>query len=332
MKYSTPHRLVFTEKQKVELESFELPGLESDEVLVRTERSLMSTGTENIVFNRLFDPGTHWDRWVKYPFYPGYASSGVVEAVGEGVDTHKPGDRVAWRARHRSHMVMKADEVYPMPDSVSFEDAPWFALAKIAFNGAYMANYKLGEDVVIIGAGPIGQMTLRWARAAGARRPIVIDPVPQREKMAINGGASAYLTMPADQALEKVKEILGGKQPEVVIDTTGHEAVFPSALALVADMGRVIVLGDTGRPTKQCLTSDVIKRGVHIIGAHDCFQFPEWTQGTIAELFFGMIVDGRINLEGINTHLFEPENCMSAYGIANSDRANTMGIQFNWAD
>jgi len=96
----------------------------------------MSTGTENIVFNRLFDPGTHWDHWVSYPFYPGYATAGVVESVGEGVNTRKPGDRVFHRAGHCSHAVVKESECFLLPDSLPSEEVVWCALARIAFVGA----------------------------------------------------------------------------------------------------------------------------------------------------------------------------------------------------
>jgi hypothetical protein len=43
--------------------------------------SLMSTRTENIAFNRLLEAGSHWDRWVKCPFYPGYSAVGVVDSI-----------------------------------------------------------------------------------------------------------------------------------------------------------------------------------------------------------------------------------------------------------
>src|SRR5438552_17204505 len=99
-------RLVFTGKQQVRLEAFNLDPPKDNEVLVRTHFSLMSTGTENIVFNRLFDPGTHWDRWVKYPFYPGYASVGIVEATGANVAAVQVGDRVGFRQGHRSHAIV----------------------------------------------------------------------------------------------------------------------------------------------------------------------------------------------------------------------------------
>src|SRR6202012_5982286 len=104
---SNARRIVFTGKQQVHLETFEVGDPGPGDVRVRMTLSLMSTGTENIVFNRLFDPGTHWDNWVKYPFYPGYCAVRVVEAVGPDVTRLKVGDRVATRCSHRSHDIRR---------------------------------------------------------------------------------------------------------------------------------------------------------------------------------------------------------------------------------
>src|SRR5690606_5149264 len=101
-----------------------------------------STGTENIVFNRLFDPGTHWDRWVQYPFHPGYSATGVVEAVGEGVNSLSVGDSVASRTGHSSRVVADETAFFPIPEGIPLENAAWFALAKIAFHGAMAADYQ----------------------------------------------------------------------------------------------------------------------------------------------------------------------------------------------
>ncbi len=72
----THKRLVFNKKQKVELEEYNIPVLKNNQIGIKNLYSLMSTGTENIVYNCDFAPGTHWDAWVKYPFYPGYACVG----------------------------------------------------------------------------------------------------------------------------------------------------------------------------------------------------------------------------------------------------------------
>ena len=323
-------RLVFPGKQHVEIESFDpgQPGV--GEVLIRTHLSLMSTGTENIVYNRLFDPGTHWDNWVKYPFYPGYSSVGVVETLGEGVTHLKVGQRIAYRPGHRSHGIEKAANCYPLPDGVPFEQAVWFALAKITFHGAHAADYRLGDSVLIIGAGPIGQMSIRWARAAGCTSIIVVDTAKHRMPLAKAGGATALITAPIAEAREAILAAGGGKLSRVVIDSTGNAAVFTAALSLTANHGKVVIMGDTGTPAQQALTSDVIMRGLNIVGAHDGHNSADWNAGTITQLFLNLVDSGRYPMEGLTSHVFAPEKCAEAYATANRDRASTMGLLFDW--
>ena len=325
-----PCRVVFTAKQKVVLEQVALAEPQSGEVRVRSMYSLMSTGTENIVFNQLYEPGSHWDRWVKHPFYPGYSLVGEVESVGANVTSLKVGDRVVARAGHGSHQIKPADQLGKIPAGVNPKDAAWFALAKIAAMGAKAAEYKLGDDVLIIGAGPIGQMTLRWARAAGAESITVVDPVSMRLELATRGGATTVISAPIDKATDEVKAAHNGQLPRLVIDTTGNEHVFVSALALAARFGRVVVLGDTGSPTRQHLTSDVITRGVTVIGAHDGLEDGAWNAQRIYRLFFSMVKSGRFDLTGLITHTFAPNDVQKAYEIANTRRGETMGIVFDW--
>ncbi|WP_169809657.1 zinc-dependent alcohol dehydrogenase [Terrimicrobium sacchariphilum] len=331
MTSASPSRLVFTGRQQVSLESFTLPELKPAEVRLRIERTLMSTGTENIVFNRHFDPGTHWDRWVKYPFYPGYTAVGVVEAVGSEVTALQPGDRVASRTGHASAVNAKASECFPIPAVLDWDEAVWFSLAKIAFHGASVARYTLGDSVLIIGAGPIGQMSTRWARAAGCASIIVADAVPDRMALASAGGASATIVGPIAEAKDAVVAACGGHLPRVVIDSTGNAAVFSAALSLAADRGTVVVLGDTGQPGSQTLTSDVIMRGLTIVGAHDGHNTTAWNNQSITELFFTLAATGRFPLDGLNTHRFTPAQCEEAYAVANRARARTMGIVFDWS-
>jgi 2-desacetyl-2-hydroxyethyl bacteriochlorophyllide A dehydrogenase len=325
-------RLVFPGKQQVQIETFDLDAPGKGQVRVRIYLSLMSTGTENIVYNRHFDPGTHWDNWVRYPFYPGYSSVGTIEAVGEDVTSLKVGQRVAVRPGHRSHDVTSADSCMPIGDGIPFEQAVWFALAKITFLGACAAGYSLGDSVMIIGAGPIGQMSLRWARAAGAESLIMVDTAEHRMPLAQAGGATSVITLPIAEAGDAVLAAGGGTLPRVVIDSTGNAAVFAAALGLVRRFGKVVLQGDTGSPARQALTPDVIMKGLTIVGAHDSHETPEWNGSAIARLFFNLIATGRFPLEGLTSHVFKPEQCAEAYATANRDRATTMGILFDWVD
>ncbi|MBA2482052.1 MAG: zinc-binding alcohol dehydrogenase [Planctomycetes bacterium] len=323
-------RLVFTGKQVVRYETFDAPEPGAGSVAVQTLCSLMSTGTEGIVFERRFDPGTHWDRWVRYPFYPGYAS--IARVTGAPAGSHLAvGQRVALRAPHASHHVVREDECVPVPDGIDDRSASWFALAKIAFMGARAAQYAIGDSVAIIGAGPIGQMSVRWASALGARTIVSIDTVDSRLELAKRGGATTTIAKPIRDAIAHLAGCADGDRPRVVIDGTGHAEVFGAALEAVRDQGRVVVLGDTGSPAKQALSSHVILRGLTIVGAHDGLRDAHWSPDRICRYFFELALSKRFDLSGLVTHVFDPKDCEKAYGTASSRRGETMGILFDWS-
>ena len=303
--------------------------LEPGMARVETHVSLISTGTETIVLGRKFAPGTHWDKWVKYPFYPGYSAVGRVVEVSEGADPALVGRMVAARKGHGAAHDVKATECHVVPEGLAASDAVWFALAKIAFMGVKAGEVRLGSRVLVIGGGPIGQMAVRWCAAAGAERVVMVDMMAERLKYAVDGGASEVFGKGIDSDMEGILTACGGK-PQIVIDSTGNERVFHSALGAVADRGTLVVLGDTGTPGGQSLTGDVITRGLKIVGAHDCHCDTEWSEGRIVQLFFTLLSRGRIKMEGMNTHSFTPEQAREAYDTAETRRSETMGIIFDW--
>jgi 2-desacetyl-2-hydroxyethyl bacteriochlorophyllide A dehydrogenase len=297
------------------------------EVRLRSRYTLMSTGTEGTAFGGRFAPGTHWAGFIRYPFQPGYSCLGIVESVGAGVDSVMPGERVVARAPHVSHAVVAADRCTRVPDGLADEQAVWFALAKIAFVGVHVGHVRPGSRVLIAGAGPIGQMAVRWAAAAAAAEVTVVDTARVRLGHAERGGATRVLDLPLDEA------DLAGGAPEVVIDSTGNPAVLPAALRTAADRGQVVLLGDPGAPAEQRLTSDVMIRGVTIAGAHDSYTVgdPRWDNDrAIVRLFFRLAATGRFPLDGLLTHRFAPQECQAAYDLAAGARADTMGIVFDW--
>ena len=322
-------QVIFTGKSQVELTENELPDLESNQVLVRTEVSLMSTGTENICFNRLFSPGSHFDKWVKYPHHPGYSTVGVIEAIGSAVQTAKIGDRVGHRRGHASHHILDDDSLYPVPESVPSEYAAWFALAHITHNGARCIRYQVGDKVAVIGAGPIGQMSLRWALARGVDQVVVVDSMESRLEIAKKGGATFTLGASISESKVEIERLLGGL-PDVIVDATGHPQVFEAVLGIVKNQGKVLLIGDTGTPAEQRLTPDVVTRALTVQGAHDSTVFPDIDRQGIAQLYFNLLSSGRFSMDGMNTHFFEPEDAKEAYRIANECREQTMGIFFRW--
>jgi len=330
--------ILFTGKDQVQvIDEDPLPPPGPGEIQMQTTRTLISTGTEGIVLGRKFSPGTHYDNWVKYPFRPGYSHVGRVSAIGEGVSEFHVGDGVATRGSHTSAVNVQAIHAVRIPDGVSDDDATWTALGKIAQIGVRAAEHRMGDSVVVIGLGLLGQLVLQYVRLMGASDIIAIDPAQMRLKMAAAHGATATLAVSANDAEDEVKRLTKGRGPRVVYDVTGHPAVFPAALRLCADLGRVVLLGDTGTPEAQHLTPDIIRRGLTIVGAHDRHAPAdptagvEWDARRTFELFLKFIARGQIRVSDMVTDRFKPDQAAQAYAMLEKERERAMGVIFEWA-
>lgn len=321
-------RIAFTGKNELVLEDFTPGPPGPDEVALETLYSLVSTGTESTCLNRHFESGTHWDRWVQYPFYPGYTVVGRVTHVGQAVTNIKVGHRVCTRLPHCSAGVVPADSCVPVPDQVPDPLAPWAKLAQIAFTGVRAADYRIADTVLVIGAGPIGQMSVRWAHVAGVEAVAIVDLISQRLTLAKKSGASIQTLDHLPSDANTYRELLEGSLPTCVIDTTGNPVVLPHALGAVRNRGRVVLLGDTGMFHSQHLTSDVVTRGVTIVGVHHTSGLPELA--AVYRYFFKLLLEGRFSMSGMNTHEFSPQDCREAYDLVNTSRGETMGILFKW--
>jgi threonine dehydrogenase-like Zn-dependent dehydrogenase len=174
-------------------------------------------------------------------------------------------------------------------------------------------------------------MAIRWAKVAGVKCIAVVDLSAFRLEHAVQGGATEALCGDVVQHLAAIRRMNDGKGPMLVVDTTGNPAVFQAALSVAAVFGKVVLLGDTGFPGKQCLTSDVMTKGLTIQATHDSQDRDGWTQRGIDSLFFRCVQDGRFDLSGLMTHTFLPAECEQAYALAEQQREQAMGILFDWA-
>jgi 2-desacetyl-2-hydroxyethyl bacteriochlorophyllide A dehydrogenase len=329
-------QIVFTGQDRVELSTELVAEPGPGEVLVRAGQTLISSGTEGIALGRLFSAGTHWDRWVRYPFHPGYSMAGRVVTVGPGVTALSEGDRVALRRPHQQYVAVAASAVTRIPDGVSDEDATWFGLATIVQNGVRRAEHALGESVAVIGLGPLGQLAVQYLRLLGARQVIAVDPAAQRLELAQAHGATDIVGAGVAEASATVLRLTEGQGVDAVYDVTGAPGVFPAALGLLRRFGRLVLLGDTGTPEEQHLTGDVVTRGLHIVGAHDSNPPAEstdhayWSHPRMTELFFIYLLRRDMRVDDLITHRFAPHQAPEAYSLLRERRATTMGVVFDW--
>jgi 2-desacetyl-2-hydroxyethyl bacteriochlorophyllide A dehydrogenase len=132
--------------------------------------------------------------------------------------------------------------VYRLPNHVSYAQA---AMVEPLANGMHMARLAPAsyQDVVVIGAGTLGLMTLQAYKATGARRVVVLDRAADRLAVATRLGADATGNTADSDAGAVVSGALAGAQPSIVVDAVGHTVTRQQALALVAPRGTVVLLG-----------------------------------------------------------------------------------------
>ena len=345
--------ILFTAKDKAELVEETQPVAAHGEVVVRLVRSCISSGTERANVTGVPDGATgifgdEGDMRVTFPRRGGYSSSGVIESVGEGVTTVRPGDRVAmsW-SWHKQFMSLPENQVYPIPDGVSFQDAAFAHIATFPSAAIRKCRLEFGEPAIVMGQGVLGQLAVKLLKAAGAAPVIAADPIPAKRREALALGADfAFDPLAADFAAQ-VKAVtesdrrthMGRKSDagaKVAIEVTGNGAALNSVLDAVAPFARVALLGCTRNSDFTVnYYRKVHAQGVMLIGAHTMAR-PDaessngwWTTRDDAKTFLKMLSLGRISLDGFVAEVHSPDECGEVYERLAAGGAFPV-VQFDW--
>ena len=163
--------IVFVRKDVAELVDRPVPEPDAGEVRVRLVRSCISSGTERANLIGVPDCGVgifNAGDGVTWPRQSGYSSSGVVDKVGDGVTSLKPGDRVSlsWSV-HARYVVVPAVNAYPVLDGVSLEHAALAHIATFPLAAIRKCRLELGEGAIVMGQGILGQLAVLLLKAAG---------------------------------------------------------------------------------------------------------------------------------------------------------------------
>lgn len=251
------------------------PQIGPTEVLVRTSRSLVSSGTERAVrelasagllqkakarpdlvkqvLQRALTEGprataTAVQAKLSDEMPLGYSGVGVVEEAGEHVDARiRPGMRVATAsAGHGSMQVVPSLLAVPVPDGVSDAEAAFGAVGAIALQGLRRADLQPGSVVAVVGLGLVGQLTARMAVASGLR-VIGIDVRQANVDLAVEHGAEAFVEA-GEATTERILALTEGRGVDSVLVTAATKSSDPMLHAAhrTMDGGSIVVVGDVG--------------------------------------------------------------------------------------
>lgn len=204
------------------------------------------------------------------PFVPGAEYSGVVQAVGDGVQHLQVGQHVAVigaAGGFATHALAPAAQCLPLPADVPFEHAAAFAFTYGTTHHALIdrAALKAGETVLVLGAaGGVGTSAIQVAKAAGAR---VIAGVSSDEKAAFCRalGADETLNYSTEDVRERLKAITQGRGPDVVYDPVGGDLAEP-VFRSIAWRGRYLVIGFAGGGIPALPWNLALLKGASVVG------------------------------------------------------------------
>ena len=249
-----------------------------------------------------------WDAWaqgaVDAPLIPGHEFSGVVVALGDGVDSVAVGDHVSGEGHivcgscrnclaGRKHLcirtiglgvnrdgafaefvVMPAGNVWKQPADLDLDLAAIFDPFGNAVHTA-LSFPLVGEDVLITGAGPIGLMALKVARHAGARYIVVTDVQPARLALAREMGADLAIDV-STETIASAQQRLGMREGfDVALEMSGHASALPDIVANLNHGGRIAVLGLPSQPVSLDWAK-VVSHMITIKGIYGREMFETW--------------------------------------------------------
>jgi L-iditol 2-dehydrogenase len=193
--------------------------------------------------------------------------------------------------------VLAVDGVNRIPDHVPFEEASLTEPLACVLNGQELAEVGDGDAVVVLGAGPIGCLHVRLARARGARMVVLIDVNQGRLDLAARAEPDAAIDSTKDDAIDAIKKLTDGRGADVVITATGIGQAQEQALEMAALRGRISLFGGLPRDDSVIrFDSNLVHyRELSVVGAYG--SAPRHNREALA-----LIADGKVRVDDLITH------------------------------
>ena len=353
-----------------------VPAAQRGRVVVRTRASLVSAGTERAAVEQsrksLVERARERPELVKKvlervkseglagtvqavraklgePYALGYSAAGVVAEVGAGVENFRAGDRVACAgvgyASHAEVLSVPKNLCAGVPDAVDFESAAFATLGAIALQGVRLAEPTLGESVVVVGLGLLGQLTAQLLKANGCRvfgLDLDQSKIDLARQLGMDDGA-----LSDDEARRAVAEWSRGRGADAVVVTAASESDQPIRLAGEVSRlkGRVVAVGLVGLNVPR----DVYFRRELTLrvsmsygpGRYDPeyeergrdypLPYVRWTEGRNLEAFLDLLAAGQVRVAPLVTHRFTIDEGARAYGLISGETKEPyLGVLINY--
>ena len=331
---------VMTAPGRIELRDVPLPEMAPDQVLVRVKR-IGVCGSDIHVFH-----GKH--PLTPYPVVQGHEASGVVERTGPAVRGLSPGDPVTFQpqvtcgichpCRHGAYHIcdqlkvmgfqttgaaselfaVDASKVLRLPKSMSLEQGAMVEPLAVGVHALERAGGPTGKKVLVLGAGPVGNLVAQAARALGAAAVMITDTSDYRLDLAERCGIPLRVNPLKVDLGEAVRERFGPDKADLIFECVGVQKTVEQAVSVARKGTDVIVVGVFGdKPVVDMGT--VQDRELRLVGTL-MYQQPDWVKA------IALIEQGKVNLEPLVTDRFAFADYQKAYEYIDANRERAMKV------
>lgn len=336
---------VYYPEQGIQVDERDMPQLDDDKLLVKVAAAGICGSDMHY-----YKDGHIGEWWIRQPHVLGHEFSGTVAAIGSQVEGFSVGDRVAiepiipcetCHACHaglynlctnlrftgsphtdgafQEYVMTRPRFTHIIPDNMSLKQAALVEPTSIAVHAVRQSAMQLGDSVAVIGAGPIGLLTLAVALASGAAATYISDLDDFRLKKAEQIGAS--VTMNAkDDAVKRIHELTHGAGVDIVFEAVGHHATLEAGLNMVRPGGKLVVIGVS--------PEEHVSFNMMLAQAKEVQVIPIYLGRDAFPTALELLALGRVDAELIVTHSFSLTDAKIAMDTAALQKDNAIKVMF----
>lgn len=308
----------------------DIPVPMDDEVLVKLEY-VGICGSDL----HYYETGAIGDYLVEPPFVLGHEPSGIIVEVGSSVTNLSLGDKVTLEpgktcgkcefcksGRYnlcpdveffatppidgvfQEYVAHKADLCFKLPENVDTLSGSLIEPLSVGFHAAFQGEAKIGQKVLVTGAGSIGLVSLLALKALGISEIYVVDVMDKRLNKALEIGAMHTLNGKQVDIVDRIKELTNNTGVDLVIDTTGSEYVVNQAIQLVKKGGNIVLVGYSPTGKMNLSVNTMLDKEVSL---KSIFRYRH-----IYPIAIDAVSSGKVNVKDIITNIFDFSDIQSA--------------------
>lgn len=333
-------QICISKPYKVEVREVNPPKISSnDEILVRSVISGISAGTELTLYR-----GTHpnlrtgkWNYCNSFPIFPGYECVGMVVEKGKDVQDLDLGDRVVCLGSHQEIVKVKGSMAVRLPQSLSAEKALFAVLNTTAAYAVYSVFPRLGDGIIVLGAGVLGLLIFQNCRLTGAGELLIADIDKNRLVWAKELSNDGLLDLSSQDWRRRFSETFP-EGADIVMEATGNSEAILTAMEMARKGGKVHIAGFHTEPCSILFGDDFLHKELTLTSSWAIGEKAPYDYRYVRRppeknfpLSVRHISEGKIQImDTWITHRFSFREIKEVYQIIDKKKENFLMILIEW--